>query len=283
MTILPRLNSSDSHRVKLQASMGVNLSLVECRRYSCLFHWAQGPMPPTHSTVIASRLFAANVSSYLKMVVNRNDGEAAAFYSSRFSIAGMTGAFPNSVSGQSSTEVQAAYKQVMADVAAVPQNQAILARKAQAPGAAAPAPVAPAAGPDAAAPPAAAPAGENQPYSMQTVGDIKYAPMQQQPPTSITAQGTAPLYPKTAYDLARAPMALPTFISTVTQPVTYKTSSIVNQVRTSAARRIYLPIRSSGNGRPCTGRRHGQVPRAVEGLTHGDVHLGTRISARIGR
>jgi len=152
---------------------------------------------------------------FLKMLVTTSEGQTAQFYSDRFSIAGMNGAFPGSASGKSSAEVEEAYRMVKTDITAVPQQ---LAGRQVAPAA----PVPP-------ADPAAATAGDAPAYSLQTAGNMKTAPMQQQPGTTITAQNTDPLYPTTAYNLARSALPIPEFVTTQTLPRTWATSSIENQ------------------------------------------------------
>lgn len=79
---------------------------------------------------------------------------------------------------------------------------------------------------------AAAPVAEgafSTPYSLQT-GPIKFAPMQQRAPTSITANGISPQYPTSSYDVATTNLPIAIVISTQTQPLTYKTTSRENSV-----------------------------------------------------
>jgi Yeast cell wall synthesis protein KRE9/KNH1 len=108
--------------------------------------------------------------------------------------------------------------------------------------------------------------GEVPPYSLQTTGDIKYAPMQQQPPTSITVANTEPMYPTTTYNIARSALQLPTFISTQTQPVTYQTSSIVNPVSIINPGSYSRLTRCLGDAGAGAAGRHGQIPSALERL-----------------
>lgn len=166
----------------------------------------------------------------------REDGTSAVFYSGRFSIAGMTGGFPQSASGGSSADVGAAYQQVKSDVAAVPENKA----------GAAPALVLQ--GRQLAAD------GTPLPYAEQTAGVIRYAPMQQKPPTTITAVNTQPMYPTSDFNIATTALPIPTIISTQTQPVTYKTSSAVNQV--SARYNLAYPLTNQTKTRPLRPRLH---------------------------
>ncbi|KAF1819560.1 uncharacterized protein K489DRAFT_383794 [Dissoconium aciculare CBS 342.82] len=65
------------------------------------------------------------------------------------------------------------------------------------------------------------------PFNLQT-GLTKYAPMQPIPPTKITAKVFKPLFPTSAYSIAKTFLPLPTVQKTVTQPQTFSASSIEN-------------------------------------------------------
>lgn len=67
------------------------------------------------------------------------------------------------------------------------------------------------------------------PYNLQT-GLTKYAPMQPVPPTAITAKNTSPLYPTSSVVLASTYFAIPSIVTTLTQPQTFSVSSHANTV-----------------------------------------------------
>ncbi|KAK6341342.1 hypothetical protein TWF696_008420 [Orbilia brochopaga] len=71
------------------------------------------------------------------------------------------------------------------------------------------------------------------PYNQQT-GPIKYAPMQPRPGSKITAKNMKRLNPTSAYTIftTKAPPALQT--TTVTQPLTYALTTVVNEAAPAA-------------------------------------------------
>lgn len=121
-------------------------------------------------------------------------------YSSRFSLTGMTGTFP---------------PQVIAGVGTVsgtngPATENNVAQ--------------------------AAPGGAQQaagafgtPYTLQT-GLTRYAPMQPQPPKTITAKNPTPLWPTSAVQFATTFLPRPSQVTTLTQSGTFSVSSMENTV-----------------------------------------------------
>jgi hypothetical protein len=91
----------------------------------------------------------------------------------------------------------------------------------------------------AAAPVAAAPnPGGDQfaiPYNQQT-GNVRYAPMQPLPPNSITAQNTSPLWPTSSVVIATTFLPIPMVTTTYTQAATW--------VFTSHPNTVTIPIKS---------------------------------------
>ncbi|KAH0536993.1 hypothetical protein FGG08_006165 [Glutinoglossum americanum] len=114
-------------------------------------------------------------------------------YSSRFSLTGMTGTFP--------PDVVTGLKSVSGTDGPPTDNQV--------------AGSAPGDGPFAV------------PYTMQT-GPTRYAPMQPQPGTSITAKKVTPLWPTSAVTFAKTFLPQPTIQTTLTQNPTYGLPSIEN-------------------------------------------------------
>ena len=70
------------------------------------------------------------------------------------------------------------------------------------------------------------------PYTLQT-GLTKYAPMQPQPPTKITAQSATPLWPTSSVVIAMTWLPRPSQVTTSTQTQTYSVSSMENTVSSS--------------------------------------------------
>jgi hypothetical protein len=66
-------------------------------------------------------------------------------------------------------------------------------------------------------------------YTMQT-GLTRYAPMQPQPPTKITATNTKPLFPTSSVQIAKSHLPIPKVQTTVTQSQTFSVSSRANTV-----------------------------------------------------
>jgi len=65
------------------------------------------------------------------------------------------------------------------------------------------------------------------PYNLQT-GLTRYAPMQPVPPTAITATNVSPLWPTSSVSLASTYLAIPSIVTTLTQPQTFSVSSHAN-------------------------------------------------------
>ena len=124
-------------------------------------------------------------------------------YSNRFSLSGMTGTFPASVTsgleGLSGNDGPATENDYNA---------------AGANGAAAGGPVA---------------AGATVTYTLQT-GAIRYAPMQGKPGTKITAKTASPRYPSSSVSVAKTWLPTPAAVTTHTVSATYSTSSHANTV-----------------------------------------------------
>ena len=67
------------------------------------------------------------------------------------------------------------------------------------------------------------------PYNLQT-GLTKYAPMKPVPPTAITATNTSPLWPTSSVVLASTFLPIPSVLTTLTQPQTFRAASHANTV-----------------------------------------------------
>jgi Yeast cell wall synthesis protein KRE9/KNH1 len=111
----------------------------------------------------------------------------------------------------------------------------------------------------------------NVPYSMQT-GAIRYAPMPIQPPTKISAKNFSPLFPTSAYTPFQT-LAPPAQVatSTATAPVT-----LVVQSREATVRQRdppFLTYLTFSDGRPVsTCRCYGEIPQSVERLMVKALH-----------
>ena len=137
--------------------------------------------------------------SYLQIISTAKDGGTVINYSPRFSITGLTG---------TTDEIYVKQVQELGGSSSGPATVNDVVPKA--------APVV---------------AGFGVPYNEQ-VGPTRYAPMQPVPPTKITAGNPTPLFPTSAFTIARA--ALPPaqkVITTLTEPQTYSVHSIENTVR----------------------------------------------------
>jgi hypothetical protein len=120
----------------------------------------------------------------------------------------MTGQWP-------SPAIEAAYTALAGSVTAVPPTDNTIN-------------AAPAAGAPGAAPGAAE---FSVSYQFQTTGLTKYAPMQPKPGSTITATNTAPLFPPSLFTVATTFLPIPSIVTTITQAITYSTSSMENTVR----------------------------------------------------
>ena len=67
-------------------------------------------------------------------------------------------------------------------------------------------------------------------YTLQT-GPTRYAPMQQQPPTKITAKVATPLFPTSSAKIATTWLPPPVALTTMTESATYVVTSRENDVR----------------------------------------------------
>ena len=145
---------------------------------------------------------AAAHCSFLKMISVATAGGTITNYSPRFSLTGMTGSFP--------PNVLTGLKTVTGTAGPATENNVAAAN-----------PGAGAGGPQG--------AGFAVPYTLQT-GLTKYAPMQPQPPTKITAKNASPLWPTSAVTYAQTWLPRPSQVTTFTQSATYSVSSRENTV-----------------------------------------------------
>lgn len=141
-------------------------------------------------------------TSFIKMIA-AGPGGTVTNYSGRFSLSGMTGTFPASVttglsglSGNKGPATENSYNAAAGNAAG-------------------------AGGPVA--------AGATVTYTLQT-GDIRYAPMQGKPGTKITAKTPSPRYPSSSVSIAKTWLPTPKAVTTHTVSATYSTSSHANTV-----------------------------------------------------
>lgn len=145
-------------------------------------------------------------TSFIGMIATPTTGVAITVYSNRFTLTGMTGAFPPGV------------EQDLAHIS---------------PGTSGPPAGNVAGGAHAAAEERDAAGGD--PYAVpfgQQTGPTRYAAMQPAPGTKITATNTAPLHPTSAVRLASTPLPPPAVETTLTQAQTAAGPSEANTVRT---------------------------------------------------
>ncbi|MCJ1299011.1 hypothetical protein MMC08_001802 [Hypocenomyce scalaris] len=136
-------------------------------------------------------------SSFLSIISVATAGGTVTDYSPRFSIAGMTGTFPANVIAGIATISGTAGPATENNVA---QNQAAAGTQG----------------------------GEfTVPYTLQT-GLTRYAPMQPQPPTKITAQSATPQFPTSSVVIATTWLPSASEVTTFTQTATYSVSSMEN-------------------------------------------------------
>ncbi|CAF9934144.1 MAG: hypothetical protein ALECFALPRED_005863 [Alectoria fallacina] len=140
-------------------------------------------------------------NAYFLKMISAGTGGTVTNYSNRFSLSGMTGTFPATVttglSGLSGTNGPATENNFAA------------------------------AGANAAAAGGSVAAGATVPYTLQT-GPIRYAPMQGKPGTKITAKNATPQYPTSSVSIAQTWLPTPEAITTQTVSATYSTSSHAN-------------------------------------------------------
>ena len=145
-------------------------------------------------------LTVVGIRSYLRMMATATSGGQVINYSGRFTISGMTGSW-------SSTAAETAYKAISGTAGPPTQNQV------NAGGAA-----------------GGAQGGDyTVSYEFQT-GLTKYAPMQTQPGTKITAKNTSPLYPTSPWTVATTYLPEPSQVTTMTASATYTMTTIENTV-----------------------------------------------------
>lgn len=139
--------------------------------------------------------------SFLKMI-SAGTGGTVTNYSNRFSLSGMTGTFPatvtNGLSGLSGTGGPATENSFGAAGANAAGGGAVAS-------------------------------GATVPYTLQT-GAIRYAPMQGKPGTTITAKSATPQYPTSSVSIAATWLPTPLAVTTQTVSATYSTSSHANTV-----------------------------------------------------
>ncbi|KAI9879451.1 MAG: hypothetical protein M1830_008498 [Pleopsidium flavum] len=136
---------------------------------------------------------------FLKMMSVATAGGTITNYSPRFSLTGMTGSFP--------PNVIAGLKTVTGTAGPATENNVAAAHPGGGAGEQA--------------------GGFSVPYTLQT-GLTKYAPMQPQPPSKITAKTAAPLWPTSAVVYAQTWLPRPSQVTTFTQSNTYSVSSMEN-------------------------------------------------------
>lgn len=141
-------------------------------------------------------------TSFLKMISVATAGGTVINYSPRFSITGMTGNFP--------ANVIAGMRTVSGTAGPATENNVVQKQ------------------------PAADGGAYAVPYTLQT-GLTKYAPMQPQPPTKITAQSATPLWPTSSVVIATTWLPRPSQVTTSTQVPTYSVSSMENSVSSHVA------------------------------------------------
>lgn len=141
------------------------------------------------------------------MISTAKEGGTVTNYSNRFTVTGLTGVTP------------ATYQQAVTALAgstAGPATENAVSNAAQAP----------AAGGAAAG---AGAAGFNVPFNQQE-GLTRYAPMQGVPPTKITAKNPTPLFPTSAFEIAKTWVAHPSQVTTLTESQTFSVQSKENTV-----------------------------------------------------
>ena len=155
--------------------------------------------------------------SYLKIVSAKTGGGQVINYSQRFTISGMTGKWQ-------SPAIQSAYQSAASSPSSVPPTV------------------------DGNAPAGAGGgAGDGQDYTAQS-GPMRYAPMQQAPPTAITAQNTKPLFPVSGFQVAVTYLPTPEAQTTITASRTQTYETKENPVRHMS----YTPLPpSAGTSRRC--------------------------------
>jgi hypothetical protein len=135
------------------------------------------------------------------IAVGKNGGQLIT-YSDRFSYSGMKGAFP------ADANLKKGLESIDGTKGPAAQNQIVKPGGAD---------------------PAAAAGDFDMAYTMQT-GLTRYAPMQPQPPTKITATNTKPMYPTSSVSIATTNLPIPKVQTTITQSQTFLVKSRTNTV-----------------------------------------------------
>ncbi|ERF73807.1 hypothetical protein EPUS_05511 [Endocarpon pusillum Z07020] len=161
----------------------------------------------TASSTVEVGLGESVENAYFIKMISTAPGGSVVNYSPRFSISGMTGTFPETVTAGLAT----------VDGTDGPPTENNIQSNQQ--------------------------GGGNAPgvdgdygitYTMQT-GAMRFAPMPKNPPTKITAgKNPKPIYPTSAVQFAATKMAIPTQKTTVTQSLTFSVESAENTVAAAA-------------------------------------------------
>jgi hypothetical protein len=164
--------------------------------------------------------------SFLGMTSTATAGGTVINYSNRFTLTGMNGIFTPAVTTALASVSGTTGPPTVNNIAAA----------------------APAAGSSAAA------GVYGVPYTAQT-GLTRYAPMQPQPPHSITATNTQPLWPTSAFSTATTNLPIPSIVTTLTQPG--QASSFASHANTVCQDLSTLQMIVLTRGRPQ--QQHSQV------------------------
>jgi Ser-Thr-rich glycosyl-phosphatidyl-inositol-anchored membrane family/Yeast cell wall synthesis protein KRE9/KNH1 len=156
----------------------------------------------TAQIVVPATAGGATTNAYFIKIVSVDvNGGTVTNYSPRFTLTGMTGAFPQNVIQGLQTVTGTNGPPTQNNVGDAASNNGATGAFALA-------------------------------WSMQT-GLTKYASMQPYPPTKITKKTKTPLFPTSPYTIATTIMAPPTILTTATLPVTWSFSQMENPVRRS--------------------------------------------------
>ena len=145
-------------------------------------------------------------NSYLKIISTAKEGGTVINYSDRFTVTGMTGTTTASIKNAvTALGGSTAGPATVNNVAANANPSAV------------------------ASAPAVGGAAYNVPYNQQQ-GLTRYAPMQGVPPTKITQKKATPLYPTSAFKIAKNWLPQPSIVTTLTEPQTFSVHSHQNTV-----------------------------------------------------
>ena len=162
------------------------------------------------------------------MISSATSGGQVINYSQRFTINGMTGTWQQQ-------SFEDGYTAAKGSTSSVPPTQDQTTGNQNNPGAAG------AGGPE-----------YSVPYQMQTTGLTKYAPMQQHPPTAITKQDAAALFPTSLFILAETALPTATQLTTLTASRTYSYSTSVNSVSHSHTLNKYRALTDAWQATPAS-------------------------------